>query len=293
MTMSTPLGTFLDEPRTQRDSATARFAVLPIPYDSTSSFLAGSRGGPAAIIAASYHLEDFDEELEIEPRRAGIVTLDPVEPNVDGPESMQAEIAKVARRAMRDGKFVFGLGGDHSVTGGLVRAAIGKHRKLSVLQIDAHCDLRDSYHGSRFSHACVMRRVLDMGASVVPVGIRSISPEEHRFMRRAKIEPVKARACHMDDDWVDRVLNALGDTVYITIDIDGFDPAYAPGTGTPEPGGLDWYQVTGLLRLVAAEKRIVGADLVEVMPIGGQVVTEYLAAKLVYKLMGYIVADGE
>lgn len=286
--MNSPPFNFLGLESPYGDYATARFAVLPIPYDSTTSYQTGTRAGPNAIIAASRQVELFDEEMELEAYKVGIATLPALEPNMSGPQKMHEEIFKTARRAVRDGKFLFGLGGDHSVSSGLVRAVMTKHRKLSVLQIDAHTDLRDSYQGTPYSHASVMRRVRDLGANVVPVGIRSVSAQERRFMRKAKIEPITARDCHLDEDWLDRVMSGLGDAVYVTIDIDGFDPAYAPGTGTPEPGGLDWYQVTGLLQLVAAEKRIVGADVVEVMPIPGQTVTEFLAARLAYKLMGYV-----
>ncbi len=266
----------------------AQFVVLPVPYDSTTSHLSGTRSGPAAVIAASQQLEWFDEELLAECYKNGIATLDAVEPNLAGPEAMHEDLYKLARRLVRDGKFLFGLGGEHGISSALVRAVMTRHKKLSVLQIDAHCDLRECYQGTRYSHAAVMRRVIDLGASLVPVGIRAVSPEDHRYMKRARIRPITARDCHMDDEWVDRALNTLGDTVYVTIDIDGFDPACAPGTGTPEPGGLDWYQVTALLRLVTAEKNVVGADIVEVMPIPGQVVTEFLAARLAYKLMGYV-----
>ncbi len=293
----------------------ARFVVLPVPYDLASSYLGGTRNGPAAIIAASHHVEFFDEELETEACKSGIHTLDFVEPNADGPRAMGDDLFKIARRVVRDGKFLFTLGGDHSISLGLVRAVQSKHRKVSVLQIDAHLDLRDSFYESKYMHACVMRRITELGVNVIPVGIRTVAPEEHSYLRthdrarrvrrggplphgrgsvssdahgNAERRPVTARECHEDDAWVDRVMSRLGDTVYISIDIDGFDPAYAPGTGTPEPGGLDWYQVTGLLRLVAAEKKVVGADLVEVIPIPGQVVTEFLAARLAYKLMGYV-----
>ncbi len=268
--------------------ADARFAVLPIPYDSTTSYLSGARNGPAAVISASQQLEWFDEELLAECYKCGIATLDPVEPNMSGPEAMHEALHKHARRVVRDGKFLLGLGGEHGISSAIVRAVMSKHKKLSVLQVDAHCDLRESYQHSRYSHACVMRRIVELGASVVPVGIRALAPEEHRYLKRSPIEPITARECHMDDDWVDRALDALGDTVYVTIDIDAFDPAFAPGTGTPEPGGLDWYQVTALLRLVAAEKTVVGADIVEVMPIPHQAVTEFLAARLAYKLMSYV-----
>ena len=313
---------FLGLPAKYSDYVRSRFVVLPIPYDSTTSFQTGTREGPAAIIRASQQVELFDEELEAECHKAGVATLDPLTPNMAGPEGMHWDIFKVAKHAVRDGKFLIGLGGEHSISSGLVRAVMTKHKKLTVLQIDAHLDLRDSWEGAKHSHACVMRRIMDLGATIVPVGIRNISLEEHRFLKsgirapsasegpglrlgkrsgrslalpvrkkgagRPPIEVITARQCHTDDDWVDRVLNALGDTVYVTIDIDGFDPSFAPGTGTPEPGGLDWYQVTGLLRLVAAEKKIVGADITEVMPIPGQAVTEFLAARLAYKLICYL-----
>lgn len=287
---------FLGLPARYSDYARSRFAVLPIPYDSTTSFQTGTRNGPAAIIRASQQVELFDEELEGEFYRAGIATLDPMLPEMSGPEEMHGAIFEVARRIVRDGKTIVGLGGEHSVTSGLIRAVMGKHKKLSILQIDAHLDLRDEWEGTPYSHASVMRRCVEMGASLVSVGIRNVSPDEHLFLkgkkvsggRGPKVEVITARQAHMDDDWVDRALNALGENVFVTIDIDGFDPAYAPGTGTPEPGGLDWYQVTGLLRLVAAEKKIVGMDVVEVMPIPGQAVTEFLAARLIYKLICYV-----
>ena len=267
---------------------TARFAVLPIPYDATASYRSGARSGPRAIISASQHVDEFDEELEFEGYRSGIATLDPITPNAGGPEAMHLDIFKAARRVIRDGKFLLSLGGDHSISSGLVRAVMTKHKKLSVLQIDAHLDLRDRFQDTPYSHACVMRRIVDLGATITPVGIRCIAREEHRFIKQNPTDLVTARQCLSDDDWLDQVLNTLGDTVYVTIDIDGFDPAYAPGTGTPEPGGLDWYQVTGLLHLVAAEKKVVAADIVEVCPIPGQVVTEFLAARLAYKLMCYV-----
>jgi agmatinase len=273
------------------DYESAKFVVLPVPYDAATSYNSGTRYGPSAIISASQHVEYFDDEIGGACYERGIATLDPIEPNLTGPEAMHEDLFKAARRVVRDGKFLFGLGGDHSITSALVRAAMTKHKKLSILQVDAHLDLRDSFHGTKYSHACVMRRSVELGATVVPVGIRSMDESEFRFARRAKINPITALDCHSDENWLDRVLDSLGDVVYVTLDIDGFDPSFAPGTGTPEPGGLDWYQVIGLLRLVAAEKKIIGADIVEVMPIPGQVVTEYLAARLAHKLMCYVDLD--
>ncbi|RME38660.1 MAG: agmatinase, partial [Planctomycetota bacterium] len=248
--METRPGNFLGLPERYSRYDRSRFVVLPIPYDSTASYLAGTREGPAAVLAASHHLEWFDEELERECYRGGVCTLEAVEPDVSGPEAMHEKLFRHARRVVRDGKFLIGLGGDHSISAALVRAAMTRHKRLSVLQIDAHADLRDTFQGSRYSHACVMRRIAELGARIVPVGIRAVDTDDHRFMKRQGIRPITARECLMEEDWVDRVLEGLTDPVYVTIDIDGFDPAYAPGTGTPEPGGLDWYQVTGLLRLV-------------------------------------------
>lgn len=281
---------FLALPSPYGDYKRARFAVLPIPYDSTVSFQNGTRRGPEAIISASHQTELFDEELLGEFYKAGIATLDPVEQNSTSAAAMHEDIFAVARKVVRDGKFLFGLGGEHGISSALVRAVMTKHKKLSVLQIDSHLDLREAYQGSPYSHASVMRRIHEYGCTIVPVGIRNVCLEEHRFLKKTDIRPVMARDCWTDENWVDRVLNSLGETVYITVDIDGFDPAYAPGTGTPEPGGLDWYQVTGLLRLVCAEKKVVGADINEVMPIPGQAVTEFLAARLAYKIMCYVQA---
>lgn len=286
--MHTIPNNFLGLPAPYGDYAKAKYAVLPIPYDSTTSFQVGTRNGPQAIINASKQVELFDEETEAESYKAGIATLDAVAPNMIGPKEMCADIFAAAKKVVRDGKFLFGLGGEHSISSALVRAVMTRHKKLTVLQIDAHLDLRDEWEGTPYSHASAMRRVLDLGATVVPVGIRNVSLEEHRFLKKSGIVPITARQCHMDEDWVDRVLNGLSDTVYVTIDIDGFDPSVAPGTGTPEPGGLDWYQVTGLLRLVAAERKVVGADIVEVLPIPGQAVTEFMAARLAYKLISYL-----
>ncbi len=282
-----PADNFLGLSAAESDYERARFAILPIPYDVTTTFLSGTRNGPRAILNASRQVELFDEELGAEFHGVGIATLSPVESDARGPEYMNERIFRRARQAVRAGKFLIGLGGEHSVTSALVRAAMTKHRKLSVLQIDAHADLRNQYEGSEYSHASVMRRVHDLGAQIVPVGIRNWSLEEDKFMRKVGLKPITARQCFESDDWLDEALNRLGDKVYVTVDIDGFDPSFAPGTGTPEPGGLDWYQVTSLLHAVAEEKILVGADVVEVLPLPGQAVTEFLAARTAYKIICY------
>lgn len=268
------------------DYRTARFAVLPIPYDATTSFGVGTRDGPRAIITASQQVELYDEELGRESFDAGVATLDAVPPDVSGPAATLETIYAAARRVVRDGKFLIGLGGEHSISSALVRAVQGRYKKLSVLQIDAHADLRDGYQGSPWSHAAVMRRIHDLGVPAVGVGIRNYSQDEARFIRKGKKPIISARMCRETSDWIDLAVASLTDEVYITIDIDGFDPAFAPGTGTPEPGGLDWYQVADLLAAVARSRKIVAADLVEVRPIPPNTVTEFLAAKLLYRIIG-------
>ncbi len=267
----------------------ARFAVLPVPYDATTSFGVGARDGPRAIVTASQQVELFDEQLGRDSSAAGVATLPPLEAVARGPADMVRSICAAARPVVRDGKFLIGLGGEHSITAGLVRAVAGRHKNLSVLQIDAHADLRAEYQGTPYSHASVMRRIHDLRIPAVGVGVRNYSAEEARFIRRARKPIFSAHLCRESKTWVEDVVATLTPSVYVTIDIDGFDPAYAPGTGTPEPGGLDWYQVTGLLAAVAARRRIVAADVVEVKPIPGNTVTEFLAAKLMYRLIGLVV----
>jgi len=267
----------------------ARYVILPIPYDSTTSFQVGTRNGPHAIITASQQVELYDEELGEEFHAAGIATLPPVAPEMAGPQAQVEAVFAAARKVVRDGKFLFGLGGEHSISSGLVRAARTRFKKLSVLQIDAHADLRDEWEGTPWSHACVMRRIVDLGVPIVQVGIRNYSKGEADFIRRRKLRPISAAEIYgAGSAWMQRALSSLTEEVFVTIDIDGFDPAYAPGTGTPEPGGLDWRQVTGLLKAVALQRTIVAADIVEVMPIPGSMQTEFLAAKLAYKLISYV-----
>jgi len=280
---------FLTLPDELADYGRAAYVVLPIPYDGSASYNAGSRNGPLAVLAASDHLEYYDEELRGEFHKCGICTLDPLEPDARGPEAMCQRVERVARKVIRDGKTLIGLGGEHTISIGLVRAALKKWPGLSVLQIDAHADLRNEYHSSRYSHACTMRRIVEAGASVVGVGIRSISAEEARFAKRnpQRITHITARQCWESDDWLEVALDSLSDHVYVSVDLDGLDPAVAPGVGTPEPGGLDWYQLCSLLRMVAEEKQIVAADVVEVCPIPGQTITEFAAARIIYKIICY------
>jgi agmatinase len=288
--MSQGLDNFLALPPRDCEYRHAHYAILPVPYDGTVTFQPGTRLGPRAMITASQQVELFDEEYGREFVNRGVATLPPLESVAAGPAEMVEKAYQTARRVVRDGKFLITLGGEHSITSGLVRAVLGKYKRLSVLQIDAHADLRDSYQGSPYSHACVMRRVLDLKVPVTAVGVRNYSLEEHRFMKKRGMSPITPRRLREDPDWIIDAVESLTDHVYVTIDIDGFDPAYAPGTGTPEPGGLDWFQVSDLLKATAINRTIVAADVVEVAPLPGSVQTEFLAAKLIYKLIAHIEA---
>ena len=265
--------------------AKAKVVVLPVPYDGTTEFKSGAREGPQAIIDASPYLELYDAELDREISEVGIHTLPEVQPHMGSPELMVERVYRIAKGLLDRNKLIAMLGGEHLLTLGMVKAYKEKYRKLSVLQLDAHTDLRDQYQGTKYSNACVMRRVWEL-CPVVQVGVRSFSLEERQFMQQQKIEPFYAEAA-TSPDFVSRVVSKLTPQVYVSIDLDVFDPSIMPAVGTPEPGGMSWQQVLELLRAVGAEKKIVGFDLTELCPREGPTSCAYLAAKLAYKMMGY------
>lgn len=272
------------------DYATARYAVLPVPFEQTVSYRRGTADGPGAIIEASQQVELLDEELRIEFASPGVATLPAVQACED-PAAMMDRIYQAARGAMADEKWLLTLGGEHSLTAPCVRAATDRLGPLAVLQIDAHADLRDRYDGTPYSHAAVMRRVLEIDGveALAQVGIRSFSPEELADCPDRLDAAVTPRLIREEPDWMDHVLDRLPANlpVYVTIDIDGLDPSIAPGTGTPEPDGLTWLQATDLLRTVCTKRTVVGADVVEVRPLGDHHVTEFLAARLACKLIAW------
>ena len=283
---------FFESEPCYRDPKTARYVILPVPYEGTVCFMSGTASGPEAILAVSDQIESFDEEFHVEAFRDGIVILPEIPPAVTPAEESQRIYETIKQYRLFDpamNRFPIILGGEHGITPPIVRAAAEHVGNLSVLQFDAHTDLRDAYTGGRFSHASAMRRVLEVVPSLVQVGIRSSSAEEYADCPERVRQAVTAAMLDADFGYcVDRVLFGLTENVYITIDIDAFDPAYAPGTGTPEPGGMNWRQVTTILREVCARKNVVGVDIVEVAPLGGNnVITEYLAARLVSKIMAY------
>jgi len=284
--MTDAAGNFLDLPPPHADLASARYVVLPVPYEGTVTYGRGTADGPAAILEASEQVELFDEELLAEFYQAGVATA-PAVPAAETPEAMAERVGAAAEEFIDRGQFLLTLGGEHGITPPLVAAARRRFGEISVVQIDAHADLRDTYDGTRFSHACVMRRVLEITPRIAQVGIRNVSREEFDAcgeQARNFITPPMART---DPTWIDRALALLGDRVYVTVDVDGFDPAEAPGVGTPEPGGLRWGEVTALLRRVCTARQVVAADIVEVRPLPPSNVTEFLAARLAYKIVAY------
>ena len=266
------------------DLATARYAVLPVPHEGTVTYRTGTAAGPAAIIDASQQVELFDEELMRECYQAGIATLAAVTPAYDPAGTMQ-RVATAAAPIMQEGKFLLALGGEHSITAPLVAQAQEAFGPVSVLQIDAHADLRDRYEGSPHNHACVMRRVLETTDKICQVGIRNICQEEFDDCRSLVDRFITPKIIAEDPNWIDRAMEMLGERVYITVDLDGLDPSIAPGVGTPEPGGLGWRQTLDLLRRVCTEREVVAADIVELMPIPPNHITDFLAARLAYKLI--------
>jgi len=264
---------------------TAKVVVFPVPYNSTTYWKSGTKDGPQAIIEASRHIELYDIETKKDVSKEGIFTLEPLEPSKNSPEETMLRIKNVVDKLLADNKFPLMLGGEHSVTLGAVQSFKEKFSDFSVLQIDAHPDLRDEFEGTKFHQGCVIRRVRELGVPVTQVGIRSVSEEDVQYMEKEGIETVFLAP----DIPIDKIVSTLKDNVYLTFDLDGLDPSIMPSTGTPEPGGLSWYGVLELIKEVAKKKKIIGADVVELDPIPGISAPDFLAAKLVYKIINYII----
>src|SRR6266852_6173626 len=271
---------------TMVDFDNARVVILPIPLDRTTSYVPGTRTGPHEILVASSHMELWDEETQTDVHSIGICTLPEMEFPFPTMDEVMQEIRRVAAELVGRGKFPVVLGGEHSITAPVVAAMAAKHPGLSVLQIDAHADLRDSFMGTPHNHACAMRRTLEY-ARTTQVGIRSLSTEEAAAALTLPTTIFYDVNMREHADWIDRVVDSLSETVYITIDVDGFDPAIMPATGTPEPGGLSWYEALALLRRVIERRTVVGGDVVELSPIPGHVAPNFLCAKLIYKILTY------
>ncbi|MCJ7507650.1 MAG: agmatinase [candidate division Zixibacteria bacterium] len=280
---------FLGIPKPFSDYRKSEFVILPVPYEQTTTYKAGTREGPSAIINASAQVELYDEELGFEPYRKGICTLDSLSVTSLGPERMNEIIYETSKELIHLKKKVVMLGGEHSISWGLVKAYKERYPGLSVLQLDAHADLRDEYQENKFNHACIMRRIRELVPSV-QVGIRNLSQEEAEYIKGQKKLPIfYAKDMASSDEWMDEAIALLSDEVYLTFDLDFLDPSIMPAVGTPEPGGILWYPTLTLLRKLATRKKIVGFDVVELSPLPGMVAPDFLAAKLVYKLISYIV----
>jgi agmatinase len=263
---------------------TSRVIVLPVPFDQTSTWIRGADKGPAALVESSINFEWYDIETDWEPYRIGIHTDRPID-SLANPAAMVEAVYGRVRSHLAADKFVVLLGGEHSVSIGSFRAQAEKHPNLTILQLDAHADLRPDYHGSPLNHACAMARAREV-APIVQVGLRSLDIDEKEYLAPDRVFYAHQIVGHTD--WMDAAVKQLTEDVYLTIDLDVFDPSIMPATGTPEPGGLLWYETLAFLRKVAASRRIVGLDVVELCPTPGNHAAVFLAAKLIYKLLAYI-----
>jgi agmatinase len=258
--------------------------ILPVPFDATSTWIKGADKGPAAILEASANMELYDIDTDSEVYLKGIHTADAVVEKTSA-EILARKVRDTVHRFLEDGKFIVTLGGEHSVTIGAVQAFAERIPGLSVLQIDAHTDMRQEYEGSRFNHACVMARVSEM-CPVVQVGIRSMDVAEKPYLTKDRIFLAKDIAGGQTA-WIDEVIEKLNYHVYVTIDLDGFDPSIVPATGTPEPGGLTYYDVINLMRKLIVEKKLVGFDVVELCPLQNSKASDFLASKLIYQMLSF------
>lgn len=268
------------------DYGCSPIVILPIPFDKTSTWMKGADKGPSAIIEASRYLEFYDIETETEILKKGIFTAEPIRGAT--PSAVIKRGDSAVSRYLDDKKLVVTLGGEHSVSIGPIKAYSRHYHDLSILHLDAHADSRDTYEGSRYNHACVIARAREWVGNIVSVGIRSMDASEKSRLDSNKV--FFSHKIHDSDKWIDKAVRLLSDTVYITIDLDVFDPGIMPSTGTPEPGGLGWYQVLKLLYAVSKTRRIVGFDVVELCPSASKA-PDFLAAKLVYTLLSYIEAN--
>jgi agmatinase len=263
----------------------ANVVILPIPFDKTSTWGKGADKGPAAIIDASEYLELYDIQTDSEVYKKGIFTARPI--HAASSSALIKKTDAAISRYLRDNKVVVTLGGDHSVSVGVIKSYARHYKDLSILQLDAHADSRETYEGSPYNHACVIARAREFTTNIISVGIRSMDISERPNIDNKKM--FFAHDIHNSDKWINNAVRELSNSVYITIDLDVFDPGIMPSTGTPEPGGLGWYQVMKLLALVSKSKRIVGFDVVELCPSKNKA-PDFIAAKLIYTLLSYIYA---
>ena len=276
------------------DFEKAKVIIVPAPYEGTVTYRRGTKTGPAAILEASGNMELFDEELNAETHKVGIHTMPPLDIANLSPEAMISSVYKTEKEILAAGKFPILIGGEHSVSIGAVKAAKDVFGDISILHFDAHYDLRNEYEGSKNNHACVGRRMQEI-APLVQLGVRSISKEEKDFMAGSNniTRSVSAYDILNDSLWDKKTLEVLQEKIYVSIDLDVLDPSIMPAIGTPEPGGIGWYLMLDILKLIAQEKEVVGFDVVELAPLEGNVAPDFLASKLIYRFLGYIFSGRE
>lgn len=282
---------FLNLSHKESERSCAKFVVIPVPFDSATSYKAGAREAPQQIILASAQLEFYDEETGAEPWKHGIHTLEPLEPLLSF-EKMAITIKESVASVLHEKKMPVVIGGDHSVSIGAIEAMAEQyHNKVNIIQFDAHTDLREQYQGSSYSHACVIRKVWERG-NVIQVGIRAVPKEDMEFLSAQGRPPIWARDVHEDRSTaIDRLVSMLKPyPTYVTIDLDCFDPSIMPAVGTPEPGGLLWWDMLAFLKAIVRTSQICGFDVVELCPIAGYHACEFTAARLIHKILSYIIA---
>lgn len=265
--------------------------LIPFGYDSTSNPSVVTRRGPEAIIRVSRLLELFDYELGVETYKIGLETLDEVEPNVNSPLENSKVVEAVVKEVLERGKFPVVLGGDHSLTLGAARAIRSKFADVGVLMLDAHPDLFDEFEGTKYGHASVTRRIHELGIPIAVAGVRSASRDEIDFIKNSGITVVKTIDLLRSKAALERALSVLPRQIYLSIDLDIMDPGEMPAVSNPEPGGLRWYDIIDCLEMVSRKKTIVGFDVVELCPIPGNPTPDFIAAKLVYRVIGLIFRD--
>lgn len=263
---------------------TSKIVLIPVPYDGTSTWVKGSDKGPEAFLEASENMEIYDIETDTEVYKKGVFLANPINEK-SSPEAMVNQVHQTVMNFLKKGKFVTVFGGEHSVSIGSIRAFKEYFKNLTILQIDAHADLRDQYEGSACNHACAVHEA-QKTANLVQIGIRSMDASEKKFFKKENC--FFAHEIHADPEWMKKALSKITENVFITIDLDGLDPSIMPSTGTPEPGGLTWYQVVNFIKLVAENKNIVGFDIMELCPNENNKAPDFLAAKLYYKILSYV-----
>jgi len=269
----------------------AAVCLIPFGYDSTSNPTAVTKRGPQAVLRASRNLELYDCELGVETYKIGLATLDELEPNVNSTFENSQVVEAVVTEVLNSGKLPVIIGGDHSLTLGAVRALRGKDTVFGVLMLDAHPDLFDEFEGTKYGHASVTRRIHELGINVAIAGVRSASREESDFIRNCGLAVIKARDILKSEQAIEHVISVLPERIYLSIDLDVMDPGEMPAVANPEPGGLRWYDIVDCLERVIRKKRVVGFDVVELCPLPGNPTPDFIAAKLIYRVIGLIFRD--